>query len=69
MADKIRAKIVNTFASTIYKKVRVTASERLIHAIRGNDDCKTIENKFGGKIELVPTEVGRGNYYKLDIEK
>ncbi len=70
IADKIKNEISSIFASTIYKKVVIESSKKIIDIFKGkNDDYKLIEDKFGGKIEFNVISTKNFNYYKLEKYK
>jgi ribonuclease G len=70
IADKIKDEISSIFASTIYKKVVLESSKKIIDIFKGkNNEYKLIEEKFGGKIEFNAILTKNFNYYKLEKYK
>ena len=70
IADKIKNEISSIFASTIYKRVILESSKKIVDIFKGkNDEYKIIEEKFGGKIEFNVILTKNFNYYKLEKHK
>jgi len=67
IADKIRNQVCSVFSSTIYNKVIISSNQRVINAFKGkNNDYKTIEEKFGKRIDFNVIATQKLDYYKLD---
>jgi len=70
IADKIKNEIFSIFASTIYKKVVIVSSKKIIDILKGkNDEYKLIEEKFRAKIEFNVILTKNFNYYNIEKYK
>lgn len=70
IAHRIRNKISNIFASTIYDLVTISSNKRIIDAVKGqNDEYKLIEEKFGKKINFNVISTQKLDYFEIEKEK
>lgn len=70
IAHRIRNKICNIFASTIYDLVTISSNKRIIDAVKGdNDEYKLIEEKFGKKINFNVISTQKLDYFEIEKEK
>lgn len=63
IADCINNQIINIFASTIYKYVRISACSAVIDAVEKG--CRLIEERYSGKVELNKIATSRFDYYEI----
>ncbi len=67
IADKIKNEICSIFSSTIYNTVVLSSNQKVINAFKGkNDDYKSIEEKYSGKIEFKTITTAKLDYYEIE---
>ncbi len=64
ICDDIKNRIADIFASTVYNKVRVSASEEIIFHLK--QVCGDVERLFNKKIECCVIKTSRFDYYEID---
>ena len=68
ICDKVRNKIINIFADTIYTTVSVKGNEALISFLKKNGDIEGIEKKFGKAVVFEAIETGAADYFEVGFD-
>lgn len=67
VADKVINELISVFSQTIYKKIKVKGSKRVISVLKEDKaQLKLIEDSFAACIELEEIPTGRLGYYELE---